>query len=84
MFTQCLVGEAEKPSLETIQVGRIPVKEGKNLPNSETEDVGGFSLHPTYSAKQLRRIQRLRIRGCEKNGTHDLMTTLRAGCRLQW
>jgi hypothetical protein len=30
--------------------------EGFHLPNSVTEDVGGFSLMPHYSAKQLRRI----------------------------
>lgn len=43
------------------QVGSLPVKEGQELPNSVSEDVGGFSLMPTYSAKQLRRIQRLRF-----------------------
>jgi len=42
--------------------GRHPVKEGKNLPNSVTEDVGGFSLCPTYSAKQLRAIYRSRCK----------------------
>ena len=31
-------------------------KEGSHLPNSVTEDVGGFSLMPHYSVKQLRRI----------------------------
>ena len=30
--------------------------EGFHLPNSVTEDVGGFSLTPAYSAKQLRCI----------------------------
>ena len=30
--------------------------EGFHLPNSVTEDVGGFSLTPYYSAKQLRHI----------------------------
>ena len=33
-------------------------KEGFHLPNSITEDVGGFSLMPAYSAKQLRSIGR--------------------------
>lgn len=33
-------------------------KEGKTLPNSVTEDVGGFSLMPTYSKKQLRGMNR--------------------------
>jgi len=32
-------------------------KEGFHLPNSVTEDVGGFSLVPTYSVKQLRTIR---------------------------
>ena len=32
--------------------------EGFHLPNSVTEDVGGFSLMPYYSAKQLRSIKR--------------------------
>jgi len=31
-------------------------KEGFHLPNSVTEDVGGFSLMPYYSAKQLKCI----------------------------
>ena len=46
------------------QVGSLPVKEGQELPNSVTEDVGGFSLMPTYSAKQIRRMHRL---GFEKS-----------------
>ena len=33
-------------------------KEGKTLPNSVTEDIGGISLMPSYSAKQLRSIKR--------------------------
>jgi len=37
-------------------------KEGKTLPNSVTEDIGGFSLMPKYSAKQLRRISRRKMR----------------------
>jgi len=37
-------------------------KEGKNLPNSITEDIGGFSLMPEYSAKQLRGINRRKMR----------------------
>ena len=32
--------------------------EGYHLPNSVTEDVGGFSLMPYYSAKQQRSIGR--------------------------
>ena len=33
-------------------------KEGFHLPNSVTEDVGGFSLQPSYSGKQLRSMGR--------------------------
>lgn len=45
------------PSLEQIPIGRYGVvADGVNLPSSITEDVRGFSLHPSYSAKQLRRI----------------------------
>jgi hypothetical protein len=38
------------------------VKEGQTLPNSVTEDIGGFSLSPGYSIRQLRRIN-----NCLKN-----------------
>jgi len=48
----------KNPSLEKILVGSTPVKEGKNLPNSVTEDICGISIMPNYSAKQLRRIER--------------------------
>ena len=33
-------------------------KEGFHLPNSVTEDVGGFSLMPAYSDKQQRSIRK--------------------------
>ena len=33
-------------------------KEGFHLANSVTEDVGGFSLQPSYSDKQLRSMGR--------------------------
>jgi len=38
-------------------------KEGFHLPNSVTEDVGGFSLMPYYSGKQLRRIGKKQRKG---------------------
>jgi len=45
------------PSLEQIPVGRYGVvADGVNLPSTIIEDVRGFSLRPSYSAKQLRRI----------------------------
>jgi hypothetical protein len=52
-----------EPYPQKIQVGRFLVKlDGKNLPNSVTEDIGGFSLCPKYSAKQRRRINRIQMR----------------------
>ena len=36
---------------------------GFHLPNSVTEDVGGFSLMPYYSGKQLRRIGKKQRKG---------------------
>jgi hypothetical protein len=52
-----------EPSPQKIQVGRSLVElDGKNLSNSVTEDIGGFSLCPKYSAKQQRRINRLQRR----------------------
>ncbi len=50
--------ETWQPEPVEIPVGKTLVKEGKNLANSVTEDIGGFSLMPTYSAKQLRRMDR--------------------------
>jgi hypothetical protein len=49
-----------EPSPVISRIEKIyPVKDGENLPNSITEDVGGFSLCPHYSKKQLRRISKL-------------------------
>ena len=62
--------------------GSYLVKEGANLPNSVTEDVGGFSLAPVYSAKQLRTIERFRIR--ETKYGHDNPKKLKFGGRLGW
>jgi hypothetical protein len=63
MGKKLLISEkfAWSPEPEENPVGRIPVKEGKNLPNSPEEDVGNFLLAPTYSSKQLRRINRLQL-----------------------
>lgn len=81
---QYLVKEVWQLTPAKNPVGRIPVKEGRNLPNSETEDVGGFSLCPAYSTKQLRRIERLSIRNAERSGIKNAMSTLKLGGRLQW
>ena len=55
--TQCLL-ETWQPKPTKTLVRKFPVKEGKNLPNSVTEDVVGMSLMPHYSTKQLRKIGR--------------------------
>jgi len=48
-----------EPSSQKIQVRKYPVKlDGKNLPNSMTEDIRGFPLCPKYSREQLREINR--------------------------
>ena len=49
----------EQPYPVTNQVGTNLVKDGANLPNSITEDIGAFCLAPLYSSKQLRRISQL-------------------------
>jgi hypothetical protein len=62
------------------QVGRYSVKDGSNLPNSITEDIGGFSLAPLYSSKQLRRITRLQGRkdyGCNQDDLNPIQRTSR-------
>ena len=73
---------AWEPNPEKNPAWRYPVKEGTTLPNSVTEDVGGFSLAPMYSAKQLRTIARFRIR--ETKYGHDNPKKLKFGGRLQW
>ncbi|SHO44270.1 hypothetical protein NSIN_20285 [Nitrosotalea sinensis] len=64
---QYLVIEIGKHSPVENPVGRYLVKEGKNLPNSVTEDIGGFSLCPSYSAKQQRRIHRISVSASGRN-----------------
>lgn len=73
---------AWEPNPEKNPDGGYPVKEGTNLPNSVTEDVGGFSLAPMYSAKQLRTIERFRIR--ESKYGHGKAKKLKSGGRFQW
>ena len=70
-LTQCFYNEASEPQLEKKSVEGIPYEEGKNLPASIAEDVGSFSLHPTYSKKQLRRIHRMKMNAIQKRtGLH--------------
>ena len=56
-ITHCLL-ETWQPQPTKTLVSKFPVKEGKKLPNSATEDVIGMSLMPHYSTKQLRKIGR--------------------------
>ena len=56
-ITHCLL-ETWQPQPTKTLVRKFPVKEGKKLPNSVTEDVIGISLMPHYSTKQLRKIGR--------------------------
>jgi len=46
----------EQPRPIRQQVRKYPAKDGASIPNSVTEDIGGFSIAPWYSLKQLRRI----------------------------
>ena len=48
-------------------------KDGLRLPNSVTEDVGGISLMPHYSAKQQRSIARRR------KGRKEMIRSARRG-----
>jgi len=54
---QRLLEVSQSEAVNTPVMG-ILVKEGLTLPNSVTEDIGGFSLAPRYSSKQLRGINR--------------------------
>jgi len=70
-----------EPSPQKIQVRRYLVKlDGKNLPNSETEDVRGFSLCLNYSVKQMRRIRRLAGRRNHRD-IHRGLNIIRGGGR---
>jgi len=55
--TYCLVKTSQSEAINTL-AWELLVKEGQKLSNSLTEDVGGFSLMPSYSYKQLRKITR--------------------------
>ena len=50
----------------------IPYEEGKILPNAPEEDIALPMLRPTYSKKQLRRIQRIKTNK-RKNERRALM-----------
>ena len=54
---QRLLEVSQSKAVNTPVMG-ILVKEGQTLPNSITEDIGGFSLAPYYSTKELRNINK--------------------------
>ena len=77
--TQCLL-ETWQPEPKKPLVGEIPVKEGKTLPNSVTEDVIGMALMPHYSTRQLRKINRQQ----RKYSELLMMNTITTGGSIQW
>ena len=76
---QCLL-ETWQPKPTKTLVRKFPVKEGKNLPNSVTEDVVGMSLMPHYSTKQLRKIGRKQ----RKYSETFMMDISANGNAIQW
>ena len=77
--TQCLLETWQPEPIKTL-VSEIPMKEGKNLPNSVTEDVVGVGLMPKYSSKQLRKINKSQ----RKYSELLMMNTFTAGGSIQW
>jgi len=77
--TQCLL-ETWQPEPKKPLVGEIPVKEGKTLPNSVTEDVMGMALMPQYSTRQLRKINRQQ----RKYSELLMMNTITTGGSIRW
>ena len=80
-YQQCFQ-EAKEPSLAKKSEGRNPYEEGKNLPNSVSEDIGSFSLHPSYSREQLRRMNRLKMKLSKKEARRNLHKSLRMEMKL--
>ena len=77
--TKCLL-ETWLPKPTKKLVRKFPVKEGKKLPNSVTEDVIGMSLMPHYSTKQLRKIGRKQ----RKYSETFMMDISANGDAIQW
>ena len=76
---KCLL-ETWQPKPTKTLVRKFPVEEGKNLPNSVTEDVVGMSLMPQYSTKQLRKIGRKQ----RKYSETFMMDISANGNAIQW
>jgi len=77
--TQCLL-ETWQPEPTKKLVRETPVKEGKTLPNSVTEDVLGMGMMPQYSKRQLRKIHNKQRQYSESL----MMDTLSSGGYIQW
>ena len=74
--------EASELSAAKKLVGRNPYEEGRNLPKSISEDIGSFSLHPSYSRRQLRRMNRLKMRHSKKESRRNLQKIIHMEKRL--
>ena len=79
---QMICQVAWEPNPLTQLVQSLPVKEGKKLAASISEDVGSFSLSPAYSSKQLRTIKRLQMQKTRYND--DKPRKVNHGGRLRW
>ena len=77
--TQCLLETWQPKPTKTLET-EIPVQEGKDLPNSVTEDVVGIGLMPKYSRKQLRKINKKQSKYSEL----IMMNTFTSGGSIQW
>lgn len=59
-------------------LGQIPIRrygvvvDGVNLPSTIAEDVASFSLCPSYSAKQLRRIERIAKKNADREKKYSM------------
>ena len=90
--TQCLL-ETWQPEPKKPLVGEIPVKEGKTLPNSVTEDVMGMALMPHYLimpvckktiTRQLRKSNRQQRSRKFKYLEFLMMNTITTGGSIKW
>jgi len=75
----CLL-ETWQPEPTKTLVGESPVKEGKTLAKSITEDVSGIGFLPKYSNKKLRKIHRTQ----SKYSEFLMMNTFATGGTIQW
>ncbi len=79
---QCFKNEVSELSAAKKSVGRKPYEEGKSLPRSISEDIGSFSLHPSYSRRQLRRMNRLKMKYSKKESRRNVPKILQMEMKL--